>query len=146
MTSILKRILFLLLIFASCFGCEKENHKDADLLKAKWILTYIQDTNTNVFTQYPSDAAKTISIEFSNTSDDISFWGICNRGSGTYTYSSVTGEIKVTDLITTLIGCKYVEWEAYTVQNLYYASNYKINGNDLVIYSNGEYNLYLTKD
>ncbi len=146
MTFILKKIIFLLLIFASCFGCKKENHIDTDLLKAKWILSHIQDTKTNVITQYPSDAAKTISIEFSNTSDIISFWGICNGGSGTYTYSSVTGEIKVTDLITTLIGCKYVEWETYTVQNLYYASSYKINGNDLIIYSTGAYNLYFTEN
>jgi hypothetical protein len=146
MTPILKRIIFLLLIFISSFGCKKENHTDADLLKAKWILSHIQNAKTNVITQYPSDAAKTISIEFSNTSDIISFWGICNGGPGTYTYSSVTGEIKVTDLITTLIGCKYVEWETYTVQSLYYASSYKINGNDLVIYSNGEYNLYFTKE
>jgi len=146
MTSILKRIIFLLLIFISCFGCKKENHTDADLLKTTWVLSYIQDTKTQAITNYPSDAAKTISIEFSNTSDIISFWGICNGGSGTYTYSSVTGEIKVTDLITTLIGCKYVEWETYTVQNLYYASSYKIDGNDLVIYSNGEYNLYFRRN
>jgi heat shock protein HslJ len=141
-----KRIIFFLIIFVPSYACEKESHIDADLLKTKWILSYIQDTKTSIITQYPSDAAKTISIEFSNTSDIISFWGICNGGSGTYTYSSVTGEIKVTDLITTLIGCKYVEWETYTVQNLYYASSYKINGNDLIIYSTGEYNLYFTKD
>jgi len=146
MTSILKRIIFLLIIFISSYACKKENHIDTDLLKAKWILSYIQDTKTQAITNYPSDAAKTISIEFSNTSDIISFWGICNGGSGTYTYSSVTGEIKITDLITTLIGCKYVEWETYTVQNLYYASSYKIDGNDLVIYSNGEYNLYFRRN
>ena len=146
MISILKRIIFLLLIFISSFGCEKENHTDADLLKTTWVLSYIQDTKTQAITNYPSDAAKTISIEFSNTSDIVSFWGICNGGSGTYTYSSVTGEIKVTDLITTLIGCKYVEWETYTVQNLYYASSYKMNDKNLIIYSTGAYNLHFTRN
>jgi heat shock protein HslJ len=146
MTSILKRILFLLLIFASCFGCKKDSLKDADLLKTTWILSYIQDTKTHTVTNYPSDATKRISIVFNDSPDIISFNGICNGGEGTFTYSSVTGEIKVTDLGTTLIWCKYVEWETYTVQNLNYASSYKIDGNDLVIYSNGSYNLYFTKN
>jgi heat shock protein HslJ len=95
---------------------------------------------------FPSDATKSISIVFNNSSDVLSFSGLCNNGSGTYTYSSITGVIKVTDLATTLIGCKYVEWETYTVQNMYHASSYKINGNNLVIYSNSEYNLYFTKN
>jgi heat shock protein HslJ len=142
----MKKTIFILVIIIFCFGCKKENLNDTDLLKTKWILSYIQDTKTQAITNYPSDAAKTISIEFNNTSDIISFWGICNGGSGTYTYSSVTGEIKVTDLITTLIGCKYVEWETYTVQSLYYASSYKINGNELVIYTKGVYNLYFTEN
>lgn len=128
------------------FGCKKDTLKDADLLNTKWILSYIQDTKTHAITHYPSDATKRISIVFNDTLDVISFWGICNGGAGTFTYSSVTGEIKVTDLGTTLICCKYVEWETYTVQNLNYASNYKIDGNDLVIHTNGAYNLYFTKN
>jgi len=120
--------------------------KDTDLLETTWFLSYIQDTKTQAITNYPSDAAKKISIIFSDSSNDIGFSGICNGGAGTYTYSTNTGEIKVTDLGTTLIWCKYVEWETYTVQNLSYASSYKIDGNDLVIYSNGMYNLYFTKN
>jgi heat shock protein HslJ len=142
----MKKIIFILAIITSCFGCKKENLNDTDLLKTKWILSYIQDTKTQAITNYPSDAAKTISIEFTNSSNIIFFRGVCNVGSGTYTYSSITDKIKVTDLITTEIYCKYYEWETYTVQNLYYASSYKITGNDLVIYSNGEYDLYFTKD
>ena len=145
MTSILKRIIFLLLIFISCFGCKKENHTDADLLKTTWVLSYIQDTKTQAITIFPGDAAKTISIEFTGKSNQLFFKGICNVGSGTYCYSSITDKIKVTDLITTEIYCKYYEWETYTVQNLYYASSFEIDGNDLVIYSNGEYNLYFTE-
>jgi hypothetical protein len=74
----------------------------------------------------------------------VSFSGICNGGEGTYSYSSINGTIKITNLGTTLIDCKYAEWEGYTIQNLYTAFRYKINGNSLEIYSNGAYNLYFT--
>jgi len=127
-------------------GCKKANEKDADLLNTKWTLSYIQDTKINAITHYPSDAKNKISIVFSDSSNDIGFSGVCNGGAGTYTYSSITGEIKVTDLMTTLIGCKYDEWETYTVQNLYTAIRYKINGSSLEIYSNGAYNLYFTEN
>jgi heat shock protein HslJ len=142
----LKKIIFILVIIIPCFGCKKDNLNDTDLLKTTWILSNIQDTKTQAITNYPSDATKKISIVFNDTSDIILFSGICNGGAGTFTYSSITGEIKVTDLITTFIGCKYVEWETYTVQNLNYAASYKIDGNDLIIYSNGAYNLYFTKN
>jgi heat shock protein HslJ len=141
----MKKTIFILAIITSCFGCKKDSLSDTDLLKTKWLLSYIQDTKTQAITNYPSDAAKTISIEFTDASNIVFFRGICNVGSGTYTYSSITDEIKVTDLITTEIYCKYYEWETYTVQNLYYASSYKLDGGDLVIYSNGAYNLYFTK-
>jgi len=142
----MKKIIFISIIIISCFGCKKDSLNDTDLLKTTWILSRIQDTKTQAITNYPSDAGKTISIEFTNSSSIIFFRGVCNVGSGTYTYSSITDKIKVTDLITTEIYCKYYEWETYTVQNLYNASSYKIGGNDLVIYSNGEYNLYFTEN
>jgi heat shock protein HslJ len=142
----MKKTIFILVIIISCFGCKKDTLKDANLLKTTWILSYIQDTKTQAITNYPSDATKKISIVFNDTSDIISFSGICNGGAGTFTYSSVTGEIKVTDLGTTLIWCKYVEWETYAVQSLYYASSYKISDNNLAIYTSGAYNLYFTKN
>ena len=142
---IMKKTIFILLIIISCFGCKKDSLNDTDLLKTTWVLSYIQDTKTQAITNFPGDASKKISIVFNDPSDIISFSGICNGGEGTYTYSSITGEIKVTDLITTLIGCKYVEWETYTVQNLHYASSYKISDNNLAIYTSGAYNLYFTK-
>src|SRR5664280_2371689 len=123
-------------------GCKKT--ADADLLKVKWVLSYIQDTKTNAIKNYPSDAARKISIDFTDSLNILSFSGICNGGAGTYSYSSNSGEIKLTNLGTTLIDCKYAEWEGYTIQNLYAAFRYKINGSSLEIYSNGTYNLYLT--
>ena len=138
-------IIIILLSF-SCLECKKDNLDDTDLLKTTWILSYIKDTKTQAITNFPSDAVKTISIEFTDSSNLLFFRGICNVGSGTYSFSSITDEIKVTDLITTEIYCKYYEWETYTVQNLYNASNYIINGTDLVIFSTGAYNLYFTKN
>jgi heat shock protein HslJ len=128
------------------FGCKKENLKDADLLKSKWVLFQIQDTKTNAMTHYPNEAAKKISIVFSDSSNSIVFSGVCNGGTGKYSCTSGNGEIKITDLFTTLIGCNYSEWETYTVQNLYYAFSYEINGTTLAIYSKGTYNLYFTKN
>ena len=142
----MKKTIFILVIIIFCFGCKKDSLNDNDLLKTTWILSYIQDTKTQAITNFPGDAAKTISIEFTGKSNQLFFRGICNVGSGTYCYSSTTDKIKVTDLITTEIYCKYYEWETYTVQNLYYASSFEIDGNDLVIYSNGEYNLYFTEN
>ena len=125
-------------------GCKKT--ADADLLKIKWVLSYIQDTKTNAIKNYPSDAARKISIVFTDSLDILSFSGICNGGAGTYSLSSNSGEIKFTNLGTTLIACKYVEWEEYTIQNLYNAFRYKINGSSLEIYSNSAYNLYFTQN
>ena len=138
-------IIIILLSF-SCLECKKDNHDDPDLLKTKWTLSYIKDTKTQAITNFPTDAPKTISIEFIDKSNLLFFRGICNVGSGTYCFSSTTDKIKVTDLITTEIYCKYYEWETYTVQNLYNASNYLINGTELVIFSTGAYNLYFTKN
>jgi len=138
--------IFSFILISVCFGCKKAAVNNADLLNTKWTLSYIQDTKTNAVTHYPSDATNKISIVFTDSSNVIRFSGVCNGGAGKYRYSSISGEIKVTDLMSTQIYCKYVEWETYTAQNLQYASSYKINGNNLVIYSNGTYNLYFTEN
>src|SRR5664280_2007272 len=141
-----KILLFSSILILVGVGCKKANEKDADLLKTKWVLSYIQDTKTNAITTYPSDAARKISIEFTDSLNVISFSGVCNGGWGTYSYSSSTGAIKITNLATTQIGCQYGEWEGYTIQNLYAAFRYKINGSSLEIYSNGAYNLFFTQN
>ena len=138
--------IFSFIIILVVFGCKKDNPKNGDLLNIKWTLSYIQDTKTNEIKHYPGDESNKISIVFTDSSGVIRFSGVCNGGAGTFTYSPVAGEIKVTGLMSTEIYCKYIEWETYTAQNLEDASSYKISGNDLVIYSNGEYNLYFTKE
>jgi len=140
-----KLAIFLLTIILSLYGCKKENAKNADLINTKWILSYIQDTKTNAITNYPSDAPNRISIVFTDSLNIISFSGVCNGGAGTYSYSSSTDDIKI-KVGTTFIYCKDVEWESYTTQSLNNASSYKLSGNNLVIYSNGSYNLYFNKN
>ena len=62
----------------SCFilvllvmGCNKESLplQQSPFLKTTWVLSYIQDAKTNAITNYPSDAAKKISIVFSDSSN-----------------------------------------------------------------------------
>ena len=137
-----KTLIFSFIIFLAGLGCEKANVKDSDLLKVRWTLSYIQDTKTKVITRYPDDASQKISVVFTDSLNFISFSGVCNGGGGIYSYSPVTHEIKITILGSTKIYCKYVDWEAYTAQSLDEALSYKINGNSLVICSNGAYNLY----
>ncbi len=145
-----KLAIFLLTILLSLYGCKKENSKNDSLLNTKWTLSYIQHSKTNAITNYPSEEVSKISIVFTDSLNIISFDGICNTGWGIYSNSSNTGAIKITDLVTTInycLNCEYCsEWEGYTTQNLDSAFSYKINGNNLEIYSNGTYNLYFSKD
>lgn len=127
-------------------GCKKEKNQDADLLNIRWILKSIQNTATNVSIDFPADASKNISIVFTDSLKTVLFNGLCNNGSGIYSYSPEKGEIRIENLKTTLIGCTYVSWETYTVQNLIDASRYNINGNLLGIYSKGDYNLFFQKE
>lgn len=141
-----KILIFSSILILVGFGCKKTVVKDADLLDSTWILSFIQDTKTKAIMNYPNDAARKISIVFTDSLNVISFSGVCNGGWGTYSYSLSTGAIKISGIVTTLIDCKYAEWEEYTTQNLYTAFRYKINESSLEIYSNGSYNLYFTQN
>lgn len=127
-------------------GCSKKSSQDADLLNSTWVLSYIQSTSTNAIMTYPSDEAKKISIVFTSSDNKVSFSGICNSGSGTFSFLQNAGGISVQNIVTTKVGCQYVEWEAFTTQNLDNATSFRIDGNNLVIYSGGDYNLYFTKN
>jgi heat shock protein HslJ len=142
-----KILIFNFILVLIGFGCEKVilHNEQASLIKSGWILSYIQDTKSNAIINYPADAARKISIVFTDSLNVIFFHGICNGGKGNYSFSSGDGSIQFTNLFTTQIGCKDVEWEGYTIQNLYNASRFKIDGSNLVIYSKGEYNLYFIK-
>jgi heat shock protein HslJ len=142
----MKKILiigFIIILIGS--GCKKESPANqSPLLKTKWILSFIQNTKSHSTTYFPVDAPRKIKIVFTDSLNVFSFTGICNGGGGTYSYSSSTGAVSITNLSCTKIACKYDEWEGYTIQNLDSAFSYKINGVNLIINSNGGYNLYFT--
>ena len=147
-------LIFCFIIAVVGFGCEKSTFQNApsSLMNTTWVLSYIQDTKTNAIINYPSGATKRISIVFTssllytNSVDEVLFNGICNGGKGGCTCSTIDGSILVTGIETTLIACKFVEWEGYTVQNLDASYGYKIDGVNLIIYSKGSYNLYFTSN
>jgi heat shock protein HslJ len=139
-------------IYIHCFiilllvaGCKKESPKQTTLLNRNWVLSYIQSTKSNAVTNYPADESRKIIINFTVSMDVISFNGVCNTGSGKYSFST-TGTLKITDMASTKIDCKDAEWESYTIQSLQEAYSYNINGNNLTIYSKGDYNLYFISE
>lgn len=141
----MKRIIYTFLILGLLIsGCKKEAPKQPTLLNTHWVLSYIQNTKSNVVTNYPADEARNIIIDFTDSMNVVSFSGICNTGQGKYSFSA-SGTLKITDMGSTKIACKDVEWEGYTIQSLQDANSYSINGNNLTIYSSGDYNLYFVK-
>ena len=138
--------ILMVLIFSIGIGCETGHLNDPELLDCDWILTHIQDTRTNVSTVYPADASRSISIYFYSTSDMMFFTGECNVGAGKYGFTSLAGEIIISDIAITEIGCKYNNWESHVAHNLQNNSGYRITGNKLEIYSNSTYNLYFTRN
>jgi heat shock protein HslJ len=141
-----KIFIYCLVLVFIVAGCKKESSKQPTLLNTQWVLSYIQDTKSNVINNYPADESKKIVIDFTDLSNVISFNGICNTGSGKYSFSTSTGTVEITDMATTKIACKYVEWESYTVQSMQEAYSYRIDGNTLVIYSKGDNNLYFIEN
>jgi heat shock protein HslJ len=139
----MKKILILLfLILTYGWSCEKGKMTDYDLLDRDWSLSYIQDIRTSQKTDFPSDADREISLYFDGESNAMYFTGICNFGAGIYEFTSSQGEILISGIVTTNMGCSYVEWEAIATRNLQNNSGFKITGNSLVIYSADTHNLY----
>jgi hypothetical protein len=139
-----KTFIYCLIILLLVAGCKKENPKQATLLNTSWALSYIQSTRTNAVTNYPADESRKIVIDFTDSLNIVSFSGICNIGEGKYSYSA-SGTLKITEMVVTKIGCLNVEWESYTIQSMQEAYSYNINGNNLIIYTNGDYNLYFIR-
>jgi heat shock protein HslJ len=137
-------ILYLYIFFLLFIGCQKkENNSDPPLLNTQWNLVSIQNTKTNAITNYPADVKQVWGYEYiSFTKDSITIKGLCNGGGGKYSISTKTDSISFyKSLGMTLALCKYEEWENYLWQNLDSAYFYNINGNNLIIYSKGTYNL-----
>lgn len=124
-------------------ACKKDNSTEHDLMNKLWVLGYIQNTQIDETINYPGSIEK-ITLVFTDSLNVIEFRGICNDGTGTYSYSSDSEELSVHGLKTTLIACTDFEWEGYTIRNLNDAYRFKINGNSLAIFSKGDYNLYFS--
>ncbi len=132
------------------YGCKKDSsvNNQTTLLANKWLLSSIQDTKTNVMTDYPAEVQQTWGFEnivFNDSLKTVDLKGLCNGGSGPFPTFSGTDSIKFHGLSMTLKYCKYEEWETYLWDNLDSAYKYKINANSLIIYSKGSYNLYFNK-
>jgi len=128
-------------------ACEKSSFQNAPsgLMNATWVLSSIQDTKTNAQIQFPTASHSPEHIIFSDTAT-INVKGICNDGRGIYSISSRNNSIKIGGIGTTLVYCKFIEWEGYLWHNLDSAYSYKIAGNQLIIYSKGTYNLHFTQN
>jgi len=138
----MKQIFSVLIIFLFCgSSCRKTESVSRELVGTKWTLATIKDLKTNSVLTFPDDAARKISINFTDSPNTLVFSGICNAGTGTYSVSGEPGTLSVVNLGTTKIYCKYAEWETYTVQNLNAASGYIISGTTLTVYSGGDYDL-----
>lgn len=129
-------ILFLVLISA----CTRSDTSINTITDTSWELTHIRSTKSGKKTRFPK-GAQNITLQFKSKSDTLSFSGVCNHGSGTYAIDDKSDKIEISAIGTTGIHCPYIEWEIYVVTNLRKAHNYKLAGNNLTIYSDGDYDL-----
>lgn len=140
-----KLIIILMVPLIFVFSCKKNKDKEeVSLLEGNWVLTDIQNTETNSITNFPLGITEKIEIEFTGP-DTILFRGICNNGDGIYSHQAATGELIIKDLVVTKVYCTNIEWEGFSVQNLNKAYKYEITGDSLKIYSTGDYNLFFVR-
>jgi heat shock protein HslJ len=134
------KMTFLFITILLLTSCErKENDTNGGqqpLLKTEWILTSIQNTRTNDITIFPTNV-KSESIIFTDSLNTLRVKGVCNGCTGTYSVKDAS--ISACGLMCTMIYCS--RWEDYLFSNLNSMFQYKINTNQLTIYSRGSYNL-----
>lgn len=130
-------ILCIFLLFF--LGCQKkDNNSDPPFLQTQWNLISIQNTTTNAITKYPGNLPIP-NIIFTDSVNTFRCKGVCNGGKGIYSLSS-NDSIKINDIISTAMYCS--EWENYLFDNLLTTYKYNVNGNQLILFSTGTYNLY----
>jgi heat shock protein HslJ len=145
----MKKILFAGLVLGlMVIGCKKDRPKEAPLFSdTVWTLTSIQNVSTKLMFNFPSDAARKITVVFSD--GQVGITGICNTGTGNFTsvqFDSTLGTITVTDLSSTKVNCDYSEWEGYVLQSLGKAYKFEISGSSLDISSTGDFNLHFVEE
>jgi heat shock protein HslJ len=143
------RNLLIAVLILFIFSCKKENHaiENKQILNITWYLTTIQNNRSSESIHYP-DTLKYESITFTDSLNTLAISGICNGGSGKYSFSG--NKIDINSISTTEIYCKYYQWEEILIHNLDSAYEYKIEYTkvlnsakkaQLTIFSKGNYNL-----
>jgi heat shock protein HslJ len=134
-------ISILCLFYLTYLGCRKQDPQaDPPLLNTNWVLSSIQNTRTKANLQFP--LASTHTSEYITFTDSIlTVKGICNSGRSSIQLFTYNDSIRISGVGSTFIYCDFINWEDYLWHNLDSAFSYKINGNQLVIYSKGTYNL-----
>ena len=132
-------ILCIFLIFF--LGCQKKDsnsNSDPPLLNTQWNLVSIQNTKTSEITNVPGNISE--SIEFSDSLNIFYVGGMCNGCDGKYT---LVGNDSISNLgfVCTLVACAYDNWDTLLLTNLNQVFKYKLNNNQLTVYSNNTYNL-----
>jgi heat shock protein HslJ len=134
------KMTFLFITILLLTSCERKENDTIGgqhpLLKTEWILSSIQDTKTNNITIFPSNV-KSESIIFTDSLNTLRVKGVCNGCAGIYSVKDAS--INASGLMCTMIYCS--KWEDYLFYNLDSMFQYKINNNQLTIYSRGSYNL-----
>ena len=137
-SSIILSSTLLLLVFA----CKKENFdvtKNKTINNTNWNLIGIMNQETNEEIVPPYD----INITITFLDSTIASSAVCNTGQGIYTTSKDSIKINCgfTKMYCQLISKYPINWESVYVQNLNLSTRYKINEDELLLYSSGEYNL-----
>jgi len=138
-------ILLIIIFFFTTLGCKKSDKVQINSsLIGEWTLTSIQDVKTNQIINYPDSITVKESITFTDSDSTLLFGGLCNSGNGKYSINSNKLTFPV-GIFITKTSCKNDGWEDYLHFNLLTASVYNINSNQLIIKSNGTFNLIFQK-
>lgn len=141
----ISRLSLLVVIILSVSGCKKSDESHGSgIMDVTWRLEYLVNTQNSSRLDFPADEPNKITIVFTDSLNTMLFSGICNSGSGVYTLSVKNDELTIKDIKTTLIHCRNIIWESYAVSNLENAESFSVNGDNLVIYTSGDYDLYFS--
>ena len=138
-----EKIILVFIIVCFSAGCKK-NRTDENLINKTWVLDHIEDIQSKAVTPFPV-GLNPIMIDFTDSSNVVTFKGVCNTGSGKYSYSVISMKINISDLTLTKVACIGIDWESYASQNMVNSYKYSINGNTLEIFTHGNYNLFFTR-
>jgi hypothetical protein len=116
----------------------------ADLLKITWELSYIPNNILDSELYNSGKLNRKISIIFQDSLPLMYWKGVCNSGFGRFYISSSNDSIRIKGLNTTLMGCPY-EFEESVYKSLFMAYRLKITGDELVIFSKGDFDLHFRK-